>query len=148
VRRAFRVVDNAGVNPDTWLTFDSRDVDIVRSPIVNDSYDRYYWAGDGRPRMNTYANIYAGTPGPYFLGVPAPTNALSVAPPAGTDETRAYVYTFVTTFGEEGPPSPPVVATGDAGTWALTNMDTVVPDAASRPPNFKINIYRTVSGSD
>jgi hypothetical protein len=96
--------------------------------------------------MNTYANIYAGTPGPYFLGVPAPTNALSVAPPAGTDETRAYVYTFVTTFGEEGPPSPPVVATGDAGTWALTNMDTVVPDAASRPPNFKINIYRTVSG--
>jgi len=148
VRRAMRVVDNAGVNPDTWLTFDTRDVDVVRSPIVNDSYDRYYWAGDGAPMMNSYANIYAGTPGPYLLGVPTPTNAPSCTPPAGSDETRAYVYTFYSPFGEEGPPSPPVVATGDAGTWALTGIDTTIPDAASRPASgWKVRIYRTVTGS-
>lgn len=144
VRRAFRVVDNAGINPDTWLTFDSRDVDIARSPIVNDTFDRYYWAGDGRPMMNTYARIYAGSPG-YYLGVPTPTNAPSVTPPAGADETRAYVYTFVSAYGEEGPPSPPTVATGSAGTWALSNIDTTVPDSANRNITH-VNIYRTVTG--
>ena len=145
VRRAFRVVDNAGVNPDTWLTFDSQNVDIVRSPIINDSYDRYYWAGDGAPKMNTYARVYAGSD-PYLLGVPTPTNALSITPPAGSDETRAYVYTFVSPYGEEGPPSPPTLATGNAGTWALSNMDTTIPDSSSRPSGFKINVYRTVTG--
>lgn len=154
VRRAFRVVDNAGVNPDTWLTFDSRDVDVVRSPIVNDGYDRYYWAGDGAPKMNTYARIYAGSP-PFLLGVPTPNNAASVTPPAGTDETRAYVYTFVSPYGEEGPPSPPVVATGNAGTWALTGIDTTMADEASRSFDSSaldgtggyVRIYRTVTGS-
>ena len=144
VRRAFRVVDNAGVLPDTWLTFDSRDVDVLRSPIVNDTHDRYFWAGDGRPMMNTYARIKNGDPG-YFLGIPIPQNAPAVAPPAGTDETRAYVYTFESSFGEEGQPSPPTVATGDAGQWDLSNIDTTVPDAASRDIT-KVNIYRTVTG--
>ena len=148
VRKAVRVVDNAGVNPDTWLTFDSRLVDVVRSPIVNDTYDRYYWAGDGAPMMNSYARIYTGSAA-YLLGIPAPVNAASVTPPSGTDETRAYVYTFVSKFGEEGPPSPPVVATGDAGTWALTGMDTTVPNSASRAfdSGAKTRIYRTVSSA-
>ena len=148
VRRAYRVPDLAGVNPDTWLTFDSRDVDVVRSPIVNDSYDRYYWAGDGHPRMNSYANIYAGTPGPYYLGVPTPTNAPGITPVAGSDETRAYVYTFVSPFGEEGAPSPPTVDSGNAGTWVIDNFDTTIPDSGNRPATgWKIRIYRTVTGS-
>ncbi len=146
VRRAIRIVDNDGILADTWLTFDSRDVDVVRSPIVNDAYDRYYWAGDGHPRMNTYARIENDDAG-YYLGVPTPVNALSVSPPGGSAETRAYIYTFQSTYGEEGPPSPPTIATGDTGTWALTNMDTTIPDAADRPATgWKLNIYRTVTG--
>ena len=144
VRRAFRVVDNAGVNADTWLTFDSRDVDIVRSPIVNDGFDRYYWAGDGRPMMNTYDRIFAGSSA-FYLGIPTPTNAPGVTPPAGSDETRAYVYTFVSAYGEEGPPSPPTLGTGDAGTWVIDNFDTTVPDSSSRNIT-SIRIYRTVTG--
>lgn len=150
VRRAFRVVDTAGVNADTWLTFDSRDVDVVRSPIVNDQYDRYYWAGDGAPLMNSYTRIFNGDPG-FLLGVPTPVNAPSVTPPAGADETRAYVYTFVTEYGEEGPPSPPTVVTGNAGTWNLSNIDTTVPNQANRAfgaggGQAKVKIYRTVTG--
>ena len=145
VRRAFRVVDNSGVLPDTWLTFDSRDVDVVRSPIINDTFDRYFWAGDGRPKMNTYARIENGDPA-YFLGVPIPTAAMSVTPPAGDAETRAYVYTFVSSFGEEGQPSPPTVATGDAGQWDLSGIATTVPDAANRDIT-EVNIYRTVTGA-
>ena len=148
VRRAYRIVDNDGLNPDTWLTFDSRDVDVVRSPLINDGFDRYFWAGDGvgAPKMNTYDRIFAGDP-PFLLGVPTPTNALNISPPAGSDETRAYVYTFVSAYGEEGPPSPPTVDTGDAGTWALSNFDTTVPDVAQRNITH-INIYRTVSGGN
>lgn len=146
VRRAVRVVDGAGVEPDAWLTFDTRDVDVVRSPLVNDTHDRYFWAGDGRPMMNTSARIFNGDPG-FYLGVPTPTAAPAVTPPAGTDETRAYVYTFVSAYGEEGPPSPPTVATGDAGTWALASMNTTVPDASNRNITKK-RIYRTISGGN
>lgn len=144
VRRAIRVVDNAGVNPDTWLTFDSLDVDVVRSPIINDAFDRYFWAGEGRPMMNSYDRIFNGDAA-YLLGIPIPQNAPSVAPPAGSDETRAYVYTFESSFGEEGQPSPPMVATGDAGTWELSNIDTTVPDQGQRDITT-VNIYRTVTG--
>lgn len=146
VRRAVRIVDTAGVNADAWLNFDSLNVDVVRSPLINDTFDRYYWAGDGRPMMNTYARIFAGNDG-YYLGVPTPTGAPTVTPPAGSDETRAYVYTFVSAYGEEGPPSPPTLASGDAGTWALSDIDGSVPDAANRNITH-VNIYRTVSGGN
>ena len=141
VRRTIRIPGS----PDTYKSFDSRDVDILRSPLVNDSFSRYYWAGDGRPKYNTEADIVAGNP-ELFLGVPTPTSAPTVSPPVGTDETRAYVYTFVSEYGEEGPPSPPTVATGNAGQWDLSALATTVPDAASRNIVSK-NIYRTVAGN-
>lgn len=146
VRRAIRVpYDDYGTMEDAWLLFDSREVDVVRSPIIDDQYGRYYWAGDGTPKYSTTSRIAAGQD-PYLLGVPAPDNAPTVTPPAGSDLTRAYVYTFVTEFGEEGPPSDPTLATGDAGTWALSNLDTTVPDSSDRAVTKKY-IYRTVSGS-
>lgn len=147
VRRAFRVVDPAAVYSDTWLVFDTRDVDVVRSPLVNDSFNRHYWAGDGVPKYNTFDRIVNGDD-PLILGVPTPSTAPTVsAATAGTDETRAYVYTFESAYGEEGPPSPPTIATGNAGTWNLSDIDSTVPDAASRNIT-KVNIYRTVSGGN
>ncbi len=142
LRRAFRVPDTPD---DVYIAFNSRDVDVVRSPLVNDVHDRYFWAGDGRPKMNTAARIKNGDP-EFFLGVPTPTGAPAVAPPAGSDFTRAYVYTIVSAYGEEGPPSPPTLATGNTGTWELTAMDTTVPDSANRNITNK-KIYRTVPGN-
>lgn len=143
VRRAYRIPDTP---TDAYLTFDSRDVDVVRSPIVNDTHDRYFWAGDGSPKMNTAARIKNGDP-PFLLGIPTPNNAPSVTPPAGTDETRAYVYCFVSAYGEVGPPSPPTIATGGSGTpWNIANVDTTVPDASQRNITH-VNIYRTVPGN-
>ena len=148
VRRAYRIQYNdqyygAGEH---WLAFDSRDVDVVRSPIVNDRFDRYYWAGDGRPKYNTLSRILHGLD-PYYLGIPAPITAPTVTPPAGSDETRTYVVTFVSELGEEGAPSPYRLATGNAGTWALTNLPTVVADSANRVVTHK-RIYRTVVGNN
>lgn len=145
VQRAFRVTDDTGLYEDTWLTFDTRDVDVVRSPLKNDAHDRYFWAGDGRPMMNTAERIRNGDP-PFFLGIPTPSVAPSLTPAGGTGSTRAYVYTFVSAYGEEGPPSPPTLATGGTGTWGVSGMQTVVPDAANRNITKK-NIYRTVPGN-
>lgn len=149
VRRAYRIPNENyayAYGEDLWLTFSSRDVDVVRSLIVNDQYDRYYWAGDGEPKYNTLERIANGDD-EYLLGVPNPTTEPTVTPPAGSDYVRAYVYTFVSEFGEESGPSPPTLATGNAGTWAISGMQTVVPDASQRSITLK-RIYRTVPGQN
>lgn len=144
VQRAYRI-PNEGYE-DLWLAFDDKNVDIVRSPVVNDQFDRYYWAGDGRPQYNTRQRIQ-NDQAPYFLGVPAPDTTITVTPPGAGASTRAYVTTFVSGFGEEGSPSDPVLATGDVGTWVIANLDTTPADASSRNIT-KIRIYRTVPGNN
>ena len=143
IRRVMRVPDTPN---DAYIAFNSRDVSIVKSPVINDAFDRYFWAGDGVPKMNTGARIKNGDP-EFFLGIPAPSTAPAVVPPAGSTETRAYVYTFESAYGEEGQPSPPIVLAGGSGTpWELSALQTAVPDAANRNVTLK-NIYRTVPGN-
>lgn len=144
IRRAIRIPADDDYE-DTWITFDSRDVDIVRSPIINDRFDRYYWAGDGRPKYNTLQRIRFDQ-APYYLGVPRPDNAPTVTQPPGSDSTRAYVYTFVTAYGEESMPSEATLVTGTNGTWVLSDLDTTVTDGANHPVSTK-RIYRTVPGN-
>lgn len=99
-----------------WLEF-SQDTDVMRSPIAADQYDRLYWTnGSSKPRYAPNSLILQAGSGAYprasyELGIPAPTTApnitASTAPATGeTPETRAYVYTYVSAYGEEGPPSP------------------------------------------
>jgi len=119
-----------------WLTWNST-VDVARSPVAQDSLGRIYFSGDGEPRMTTLASAISGL-GPYpaawfVLGVTAPKTAPTIAPPAGgTTETRAYVYTFRTALGEESEPSPAATASGNqAGTWALSGLDTAPANTGS-----------------
>lgn len=60
-------------------------------------------------------------------------------------ETRAYVYTYVNIYGEEGPPSAPTVITTSPllGANVTTKLDTVTGYATIK----EIRIYRTPSGS-
>lgn len=131
-----------------WLEFPSANTDIIRSPTSGDQFDRFYWASDvARPYYNSRSRIALGHP-PLVLGVPAPTVAPGVAIVGGgpPDESRAYVYTWVTEFGEEGPPSPPTLFTGAGdGTW---NITLTVPDTAAETDRLlsNVRIYRTVSG--
>jgi len=135
---------------DTWVGFANADVDFVRTPVLNDSFERYYWTSDtshfsGAPQYNTRARIQASSAS-YKLGIPTPAAAPIVTPPAGVTTTRAYLYTFVSAYGEEGPPSLPTTATGILGTWALSGIDTTIPSSS----NYNITtvrIYRTVSGN-
>lgn len=96
-----------------WLEF-AADTDVMRSPIANDSYDRLYWTnGSSKPRYAPNSAILSGAPYPgasYELGIPAPSTApvitSSTAVATGeTPETRIYAITYVSAYGEEGPPS-------------------------------------------
>lgn len=98
-----------------WLEWNEDGVKAVPGPIPGDTLARLYFTGDDYPRMGTAAAIVAGSTGypanSYRLGVPAPAIAPLTEKTGTPDATQtpddvSYVYTFVTAFGEEGPPSP------------------------------------------
>jgi hypothetical protein len=58
VRRTFRIPVDLGapipIGPsDFWVPFTDATVDFIRTPVSNDSYERYYWTGD--------ETLYSGT---------------------------------------------------------------------------------------
>jgi len=97
-----------------WLFF-ATDADVVRAPIPGDRHERTCVTGLGPPRFTdnrlASANVHDGRPSTFaMLGVPAPDTAPVARvnrKGSGALESRAYVYTFVNQYGEEGPPSPP-----------------------------------------
>ncbi|EBK1793069.1 hypothetical protein IX14_18950 [Salmonella enterica subsp. enterica serovar Kentucky] len=155
------------MNPETlflysqnkWFTW-SGIVDVVRSPVAQDPYGRVYYTDGQYPKV-TSAQIATSGSGPYpvnsyRLGVPAPESAITCSvlnppPVEGTeegdakdDETRFYTQTFVTAYGEEGPPGPQ--------SSELTVKQGGSVDLTMQPPplqNSNITrrrIYRSVSG--
>jgi len=141
--------DSAHFTDAIWMEFPNIDTDVIRSPIVGDTFDRYYWAAaSGPPQVNSRARIAAGLP-PYMLGVPpggTPTLAITGGASA-TIVSRAYAATWVTAFNEEGPPSTPVLGTGKIdATFTLTLNP---PSAAQITSNNLLyaNIYRTVTSA-
>jgi hypothetical protein len=123
---------------DNWLVWGS-DVDVVKSLVPNDALQRFYFSSeDFEPRISTYPLAINTLPYPtawYALGVTPPTTAptVAVAGGSGATETRSYAYTFVTTFGDESPPSPPANAlTGFTnGTWNLSALQTAPPNTGT-----------------
>jgi hypothetical protein len=148
--KGFRIPAEGG-NAEVWMGLLSRHARVLRNQISNDAFLRYTIL-DGNspgvaaaPRFNTHARIIAGDPS-YLLGIPAPLTvpSMAVAGGAGVDVTRAYVYTFVDSYGQEGQPSPSVLAVGKIdGTWTISSMETSVLDASERAIVSK-KIYRTV----
>jgi hypothetical protein len=51
-----------------WMSW-ANDVDIVKSPVVDDAYDRLYWTGDAFPAIS---GMIDGARKRFRLGVPAP----------------------------------------------------------------------------
>lgn len=133
-----------------WMEFTHPDTDVIRAPITDDSYDRYYWVSPlDVPRYNTRARIAANNTA-WKLGVSVPSVAPGVTPAGGSGATvsRAYVYTWVTAYGEEGPPSPPTVVSGFVNaTWNLTLTAPTAADMGTDRNITKTRIYRTVTSS-
>lgn len=123
---------------DYWLEWERSGVDVVRSPNSQDARQRVYWSGDGEPRMAAFSDAISGTgayPGAsYVLGVYIPQQLPTIAVAGGSTpvESRAYITTLVTQYGEEGAPSLPVVQSGNAtGTWTLSNLEAPPPNAGT-----------------
>jgi hypothetical protein len=141
--------DSSHFGDATWMEFPDIDTDVIKSPIVGDTFDRYYWASaSGVPQVNSLARIKAGQ-APYTLGVPQP-GAPSLAITGGASATvrsTAYAITWVTVFGEEGPPSTPVLGNGKVdATWTLT----LAPPSAGDTTTYNLNkarVYRTVTST-
>ena len=136
-----------------WLTF-TEDVDVIKSPIKEDSFGRFYFTGSGSfPKYGALSTIISGS-GPYpassfRLGLPTPAaiSAISVddstADEGASVSSRAYIYTEITAHGEEGPPSEvtssQIVDAADGATVTLT-----IPAASSGNYNIsKRRLYRT-----
>jgi hypothetical protein len=155
VQTIYRIDSPAGDK--YWLEWGT-DVDMVPGPVADVSEFRYYYTGDGAPKKTNYAlatTSGAGTaPFPdawLYMGVPAPTGAPTLTPSgsSGTNETRAYVYTYVSTFGsvkEESAPSPAATVT------VTTSGYTVTVSGFATAPTTGYNIthrriYRTITGA-
>lgn len=103
----------SNVETEHWLEFTLR-TDVMRSPITDNQFGILYWSDGVQPKYAPANLILSGSSYPgasYNLGVPAPEGTPSIS---GTEPTVAaaataltVVYTYVTAYGEEGPPSPP-----------------------------------------
>ena len=142
-----------------WLQWND-DVDVVKGPVPNDSFDRLYWTGEDYPRVGTGTSMIGGGSvypvGSFRLGIPAPAAAPTTAKSGTADATQtpfdvSYVFTFVSAIGEEGPPSPAstVIELTDAETVTVTMGAT--PSAPSGNYNLgvgaKRRVYRSNTGS-
>lgn len=118
-------------------------INMVQSPLNNDQWDRLYWTGDGAPKMATSTMANTGTPpgASLTLGIPAPSLPLQVAQPDQTEPEDGgyeinviYTVTFVSAYGEEGPPA---LASNMVTKWSGQSVSL---SSIPMPPNGAHNI--------
>lgn len=117
-----------------WLHW-NEDVDVAQSPLNVDDEGRIYYTGEYNPKSTNseLASTGSGSDYPltsYRLGLPpaevSPTIGITGGS-SGVAETRSYTYTYVTEWGEEGPPVEPteyIAANNDAASWDISGIDT------------------------
>lgn len=140
-----------------WFHWTS-EVDVVKGPINNDTAERTYWTGDGAPKYTVAQSSTVGNdlPSAWFpLGVPFPSSAPVLAATGefaatAAQETRVYVYTFVTPNGEESAPSAPGSVTMYVGqsvtiSQLLTAADNNAPIARKRVYRAQRGVYLFVA---
>ena len=134
----------------TWVEFTDPNTDVVRGPLVNDSFKRWYFCSPTTGLMvNSYARLVTGDP-MYKAGVPNPVATLAISVTGGVataNVTRAYLYTFINIWGEESGPSPPVTAAGKPdGTWNISNiLDPAAGVFTPYVPFQKKRLYRSLT---
>ncbi|MBB3947053.1 hypothetical protein GGQ73_003017 [Rhizobium skierniewicense] len=120
-----------------WLSWPGI-VDATPGPVAQ---DRLYFTGDGVPKMRVGGTVYP-------LKVPRPTaGAVAAVTGSGTGDvqSRTYVYTYVTSFGEETAPSPgsPIIDWKPGQTVTLNGIEA---PPAGRSITLQ-RIYRSQTGS-
>jgi hypothetical protein len=142
-------------NTVAWLSWD-KNVDVVGSQVINDKHGRVYLTGDGVPKfIPEELAVGSGNKHPKGtipLGIPAPAHPPTLSSIAKSkevddvtdDETRFYVYTWVTEFGEESAPSPPSasILVEKPTSWVTINLPALAVN--DRRIQYR-RIYRTAT---
>jgi hypothetical protein len=133
-----------GTDNYTWFLSSYSTADAVYSPLATDAFQRVYFTDPTYDdlQVTTLTGLATGAAS-QPVGVPRPVAAPTVNPAGGgsINDTRAYVYIFVSTYGSLGPPSPPTLDTGNpTGTWVIGGFS-----AAPSHIDF-VDIYRTATG--
>lgn len=120
-----------------WLSW-SGIISAAPGPVAS---DRLYYMGDGAPKMRVGSTVYP-------LKLDRPAAALTAALSGtgnGDTQSRTYVYTWVTDFGEESAPSPAAAIVN----WKPGNTVTLSGFVAAPGGRniTKQRIYRTQTGA-
>jgi hypothetical protein len=80
--------DTSITGSSVWIEFADPDTDVMRSPVVDDSFDRYYFVSPSvAPKYNTRDRLEQGLPH-WLLGVPAPGCSPGVTVTGGGDNVQ------------------------------------------------------------
>lgn len=158
--KVYRVPNNytdaIHLSDSTWLEFAHPDTDVLRTQVVDDTFDRYYWASPlDAPRYMTQAQVFANAPalaGAYFLGIPAPGTITGIVSGgvSATLKSVAYVQTFVSAYGEEGPPSAPKLYSAQKidATYTITFAQPDPGDLGTNRNITHMRLYRTITATN
>lgn len=135
-----------------WFEWES-DVDVVPGPVSGNTTGRFYYTGDGLPKKSDedLATTGGGSlPIDYYpMGMPNPVPApFATAGGGGAGDPRQvnYVWTAVSTWGEESVPSPAsnIVLTLNGQTVNLTLMTMLWQSATQY--SLHDSVYKTSDG--
>lgn len=153
-------LENTAIGSSAWLEF-ALDTDVVPSPVADVSDFRvYYTDGTAPKKTNWNLATTSGTgtkPFPnaaYNMGVPGPAAAPTLAKVGGSGtihEDRAYVYTYISTFGsvlEESAPSPAAtILSVEPDASVTVSAFSTAPTTAAGYNITAIRIYRSVTSA-
>lgn len=153
-------LENTTLGLSVWLEW-AADVDVVPGPVADTTDFRVYYTDGTAPKKTNWAlATTSGTgtkPFPdaqYNMGVPTPTTAPTLVKSGGSGtvhEDRAYVYTYVSTFGsvlEESAPSPAAsILTVEPDATVTVSAFATAPTTAAGYNITAIRIYRSVTSA-
>lgn len=130
-----------------FLEFSDPNTDVVRSPIVDDKYDRFYIASSSQPpQYNTRDRIQNGEPA-WLLGIPAPGCTPGVAVTGGGDSAQlGFPNSISATVGAPGANTIYLVPVTPTGAMLLNDV-TAMPELSSATANFTAVLYSDLNGS-
>src|ERR1035437_10374146 len=139
--------DSTITGPATWLEFADQETEVMRSPVVDDKYNRYYYSSPSlAPQYNTYARIAAGLP-PWALGLYPPGIVPTVSVAGGGNQTLMGLPTS-TSLNNNVPGAntiwvAPITTTG---AMSLDNLE-IMPASPSTTAKFAAVLYSDNAGA-
>lgn len=139
--------DGSITGASTWLEFLDPDTDVMRSPVVDDTFDRYYFASPSLPpQYNTRARIEAGQPA-WMLGVPAPGCAPGVTVSGGGNTTTlGFPSSTSANSGSPGANTLYLVPITPQGAMILNDV-TIMPTSTPRAGSIQAVLYADLNGT-